>query len=42
MIDLLSTFLYDFRLFNMFIKNFLIILKKFEKKCPNFNFLFLD
>ena len=35
-------FLYDFRLFNMFIKNFLIILKKFEKKCPNFNFLFLD
>ena len=26
----------------MIIKNFLKILKKFEKKCPNFNFIFLD
>ena len=35
-------FLYDFRLFNMFIKNFLIILKKFEKRRLNFNFILLD
>ena len=28
--------------FNMFINNFLIILKKFEKRRLNFNFILLD